>query len=44
MNYDHTLKKQVARWGKNSKKSIVDSYPILEEKEPGRDPYKDAKN
>lgn len=30
MSYDPTLKTQVARWGKKSKKSIMDSIPILE--------------
>lgn len=44
MNYDPTLKTQVAKWGKKSKKSIMDEIPILEEKQDGRDPFKDAKN
>lgn len=42
MSYDPTLKTQVARWGKNSKKNKLD-LPIMEEKEYGRDPFKDAK-
>lgn len=42
MSYDPTLKTQVARWGKKSKKNMLD-LPIMEEKEYGRDPFKDAK-
>lgn len=43
MAYDPTLKTQVARWGKRSKKNMVD-LPIMDEKQFGRDPFKDAKN
>jgi hypothetical protein len=43
MSYDPTLKTQVARWGKRSKKNAID-LPIMEEKQMGRDPFKDSKN
>jgi regulator of ribosome biosynthesis len=43
MSYDPTLKTQVARWGKRSKKNAID-LPIMDEKQFGRDPFKDAKN
>jgi hypothetical protein len=43
MSYDPTLKTQVAKWGRRSKKNAVD-LPIMEEKQLGRDPFKDAKN
>jgi regulator of ribosome biosynthesis len=42
MLYDPTLKTQVARWGKKSKKNILE-LPIMEEKQVGRNPFKDAK-
>jgi len=42
MSYDPTLKTQVARWGKRSKKNMVE-LPIMEEKEVGRNPFQDAK-
>jgi len=41
--YDSGLDKQVARWGKRSKKNAVE-VAIMEEKEFGRDPFKDEKN
>lgn len=43
MSYDPTLQKQVARWGRKSKKNALD-LPIMEEKEAGRNPFTDAKN
>ena len=42
MNYDPTYKTQVARWGKRSKKNLVDT-PIMEEKQEGRNPFQDEK-
>jgi hypothetical protein len=43
MSYDPTLRTQVARWGKRSKKNAVE-LPIMDEKQFGRDPFKDTKN
>ncbi len=43
MSYDSTLKTQVARWGKRSKKNAID-LPIMDEKQFGRDPFKDSRN
>lgn len=42
MSYDPKLKTQVARWGKRSKKNIID-VPIMEEKQFGRNPFSDQK-
>ena len=42
MSYDPTLKQQVARWGRKSKKNALD-LPIMEEKANGRDPFSDAR-
>ena len=42
MSYDPTLKQQVARWGRRSKKNVID-LPIMEEKVHGRNPFTDAK-
>lgn len=41
MSYDPTLKTQVSRWGKNSKKNFEPA--IMEEKVFGRNPFDDVK-
>lgn len=42
MKYDPTLKKQVAKWGRKSGKNAAET-PILEEKQPGRNPFDDER-
>ena len=42
MSYDSTLKTQVSRWGRKSKKNALE-LPIMQQKQFGRNPFQDAK-